>query len=137
MKRLVRFALVGIALLVALPACRAASAEPGERTVHITIHFSRFSPEQVQVLPGQTVRFVVRNTDPIDHEFILGDARVQLVHEKGTEPTHAPRPGEMSVPAGTTQLTTYTFPALPGSLEFACHLPGHHAYGMHGTVSFD
>ena len=35
---------------------------------------------------------MIVNTDPIDHEFILGDERVQLVHEEGTEAHHAPRP---------------------------------------------
>ena len=43
----------------------------------------------------------------------------------------------MSVPAGTTQVTTYTFPATTGQLIFACHLPGHYAFGMHGTVTID
>jgi uncharacterized cupredoxin-like copper-binding protein len=56
------------------------------------------------------------------------------VHERGTEAVHPPRPGEVSVPAGTTATTTYTFEA-PGDLTFACHLPGHFAYGMQGTVS--
>jgi uncharacterized cupredoxin-like copper-binding protein len=136
MGRSLRLALVGIALLVALPACRSASAEPGGgRTVHITIHFSRFHPDQVVVSPGETVTFVVENTDPIDHEFILGDGYVQRIHENGTEPSHAPKPGEMSVPAGTTRTTTYTFPNSDGHLIFACHLPGHYAYGMHGLVT--
>jgi uncharacterized cupredoxin-like copper-binding protein len=127
-------ALVAIAA-VAVPAYRIASAEPGERTVHITIHFSRFTPDAVVASPGETIRFVVQNTDPIDHEFIVGDRLVQKVHEKGTEPSHPPRPGEMSVPAGTTQVTTYTFPTAPQELIFACHLPGHYAYGMRGVIT--
>jgi uncharacterized cupredoxin-like copper-binding protein len=39
----------------------------------------------------------------------------------------------VSVPAGTTRATTVTF-AKPGSYLFICHLPGHEAYGMVGTV---
>lgn len=104
------------------------------RTVHITIHFSHFDASSIQASPGETVRFVIENQDPIDHEFIVGDARVQLIHEKGTEPAHGAKPGEVSVPAGTAAETTYTFPPAPGTLEFACHLPGHYAYGMHGTI---
>ena len=123
------------ALLLAAPAYRPASATPGGvRTVAITIHFSRFSLDQVDVSPGETVRFVVTNTDPIDHEFILGDEYVQLIHENGTELRHPPKPGEMSVPAGTTQVTTYTFPPKYEQLIFACHLPGHYAYGMRGSL---
>jgi uncharacterized cupredoxin-like copper-binding protein len=124
------------ALLLAAPAYRPApAASEGVRTVNITIHFSRFSLDQVNVAPGETVSFLVTNTDPIDHEFILGDDYVQLIHENGTELRHPPRPGEMSVPAGTTQVTTYTFPQRNRQLIFACHLPGHYAFGMHGTVT--
>ena len=83
----------------------------------------------------RTGRFVVQNTDPIDHEFIVGDQQVQDIHEAGTEAYHPPRPGEITVPAGTTMTTTYTFPSKPGSLIFACHLPGHYAYGMRGFIA--
>jgi uncharacterized cupredoxin-like copper-binding protein len=121
--------------LIAVPAsCRPAVADTGVRTVEITIHYSHFDPSNLEFAPGGTVRFVVHNTDPIDHEFILGDTEVQEVHELGTEAHHAPRPGEMSIPAGTTRTTTYTF-AKPGSLIFGCHLPGHYAFGMRGSVT--
>ncbi len=112
----------------------AVSPPAGVRTVHITIHFSSFDPGRIDAAPGETVRFVIENTDPIDHEFILGDDLVQRIHELGTEAVHPPKPGEVSVPAGTTATTTYTFGA-PGELTFACHLPGHFAYGMRGTVT--
>lgn len=118
-------------------ACGTASADPGSadavRTVNVTIHYSHFDPSSLSFPPGTTVRFVVRNTDPIDHEFIVGDQAVQDAHETGTEPYHPPRPGEMTVPAGTTRATIVTF-ARPGSLIFGCHLPGHYAYGMHGVI---
>jgi len=109
-------------------------APPGTRSVHIRIHFSRFDPTDIGVAPGQTVRFVVENADPIDHEFIVGDARVQRAHETGTEAHHPPRPGEISVPAGETVVTTVTFPST-GSVLFGCHLPGHYAYGMRGMIT--
>ena len=126
----------GAALLVAAAAWPRAGHGP-ERTVVVTMHHSRFSPATLQVDPGQRVRFVLRNTDPIDHEFILGDTFVQARHEQGRQRHHhGDVPGERSVPAGQEAATTYRFPArLDGQvLEFACHLPGHYAYGMHGTV---
>jgi uncharacterized cupredoxin-like copper-binding protein len=107
------------------------------RTVVVTMHHSRFEPPVVRVAPGERVRFVLRNTDPIDHEFILGDESVQRRHEQGREREHhGDVPGERSVPAGQEAATTYEFPAaLDGrALEFACHLPGHYAYGMHGLA---
>ncbi|MEP7059192.1 MAG: plastocyanin/azurin family copper-binding protein [Actinomycetota bacterium] len=138
MNALRRALLSGLMLITLAPACtRAAAAPPGIRTVPITIHYSRFSRDTLVVAPGETVRFVVRNTDPIDHEFILGNQHVQNVHEAGTEPYHPPRPGETTVPAGTTQTTTYTFPDVATPLTFACHLPGHFAYGMHGDVRIE
>jgi len=129
-------AAVALTLLVgAAAASRGAAARANAGTVHITIHYSSFAPDSLEVDPGETVRFVIRNTDPIDHEFILGDEHVQLVHEEGTEAHHAPRPGEVSVPAGETVVTTYTFPETPGELIFGCHLPCHYDFGMHGSVA--
>jgi uncharacterized cupredoxin-like copper-binding protein len=105
-------------------------------TVVLTMHHSRFQPEVVRVSPGTTVRFLLRNTDPIDHEFILGDDAVQRRHEQGREREHHGEvPGEVSVAAGGEAATTYTFRAGgPARLEFACHLPGHYAYGMRGVA---
>ena len=129
-------AAVALALLVgAVATSRGAAARANAGTIDMTIHFSRFEPGEIAVAPGETVRFVIRNTDPIDHEFILGDGRVQLVHEEGTEAHHDPRPGEVSVPAGETVVTTYTFPKIAGALIFGCHLPGHYDFGMLGTVT--
>jgi uncharacterized cupredoxin-like copper-binding protein len=125
---------LAIALVAVAAACRPAAADEGIETVEITIHYSRFDPSTLEFPPGTTVRFVVHNTDPIDHEFILGDTWVQDVHELGTEAHHPPRPGEMSVPAATTRTTTYTL-TNPGTLIFGCHLPGHYAFGMRGLVT--
>lgn len=123
------------ATIVALAACAPAAAGEGEDvTVHVRIHYSTFEPASYAFAPGQTVTFVVRNADPIDHEFILGDDGVQLAHERGTESYHPPRPGEMTVPAGETVTTTYTFEDA-GPLIIGCHLPGHYAYGMRADVT--
>jgi plastocyanin len=116
----------------ALPAFAGAGASPGHRTVVLTIHHSRFSTAHVHVRPNSAVTFVVHNTDPIDHELIVGDDAVQLRHEAGSDTLHQ-GPGAVSVPAGSTRATTYTFPA-SGTLLYGCHLPGHWAYGMRGTI---
>ncbi len=126
------FTLAALLLVAGLAGGRTPTAQD-VRTVHVTIHFSRFLPAQLRVAPGETVRFVIENTDPIDHEFILGDRVVQLFHERGTDALHD-GPGQVSVPAGTTVTTTYTF-GDPGRLAFGCHLPGHFAFGMRGTVT--
>jgi uncharacterized cupredoxin-like copper-binding protein len=112
-------------------------AHDGLLTVHLSVRHSRFVPDRVKVPGGETVRFVVRNDDPIDHEFIVGPQEVHLRHETGTEARHGAVPGEVSLPAGETAETTYTFPERPGPVAFACHLPGHLDFGMKGVVEVD
>jgi uncharacterized cupredoxin-like copper-binding protein len=112
--------------------CTAAAA-PVDETVVIGIEHSRFSEARLQVEAGTTIRFVIDNDDPIPHEFIVGDERVQRVHENGTERHHDPRPGEISIPVLSERTTTYTFDE-PGELIFGCHLPGHYRFGMRGTI---
>jgi uncharacterized cupredoxin-like copper-binding protein len=107
-------------------------AEPPS-VVEIQVHFSRFGPASITVPAGRPVTFVLANTDPIDHEWIAGDAATHLRHRTGTEPAHDARPTEISLPAMTERRTTVTF-AEPGRLTFVCHLPGHEAYGMTGTL---
>jgi len=127
--------LAGLAGTVGLAGCGGPGAD---RTVELTARFSKFSPAQFEVAPGTTVKIVVHNLDPIGHELIIGDAGVHERHEKGTEPYHPPRPGEVSVPSGETRATTFTVPAGATSgevFEFGCHLPGHWAYGMRGVVT--
>jgi uncharacterized cupredoxin-like copper-binding protein len=138
--RPVWLAAVLVLVAAAALAVRAAGSAAGDgpvRTVVVTMRHSRFEPALVRVGPGERVRFLLRNTDPIDHEFILGDDDVQRRHEAGRQRQHHGEvPGERSVAAGQEAATTYAFPAgLDGrALQFACHLPGHYAYGMHGTV---
>jgi uncharacterized cupredoxin-like copper-binding protein len=103
------------------------------RTVELGARYSRFTPGEVVVPAGTTVRFEIRNDDPIDHEFIVGPQEVHDRHETGTEREHGAVPGEVTVPAGTTRTTEYRFDE-PGTVVFACHLPGHFAYGMRGEI---
>jgi len=133
-----RLALVGgIALALGLAGIAAAWVRaPGlddGRHIEISIHYSHFSPTWVRVPLGVPVTVVLHNEDPIDHEWIVGDAAVHERHRTGTEPVHASRPTEVSIPAGATRVTTITFQA-SGSQLYICHLPGHEAYGMVGTL---
>jgi uncharacterized cupredoxin-like copper-binding protein len=106
---------------------------PGLVTVTIDIHYSKFSIETLHVRKGTTVRFLVRNHDPIAHEFVVGDRQVHLRHQQGSEASHPPVPGEVSVAADDVGETFYRFDD-GGRFEFACHLPGHLAFGMRGWV---
>jgi uncharacterized cupredoxin-like copper-binding protein len=119
-----------ILVLLSLSACSTASAAT---EVRIDMRYSAFSPAEVRVPRGVPVTIVLRNEDPIDHEWIAGRDAVHQGHRSGTEPHHTSRPTEVSVPALGTVTTVVTFPTA-GTLTFICHLPGHEAYGMVGSL---
>jgi uncharacterized cupredoxin-like copper-binding protein len=129
----VRLRVAAAALLAVSLGCSSLGGAAAQQEVHVTLRFSRFVPDHFEFAAGTTVKFVVENKDPIDHEFIIGDRAVQLAHEKGTESHHA-APGELSIPAGKVATTTYTFTE-PGRLLIGCHLPTHYAYGMRGDIT--
>ena len=125
-----------MAVLAALAAAALFSAcgdDGDDGRVSIGIRYSRYLAESVTVHAGDPVTFALRNDDPIEHEWIVGAADVHERHRKGTEPHHDSVPTEVTIPALTTRTTTVTFET-PGDYEYVCHLPGHEAYGMKGTV---
>ena len=124
--RAVAALLLGAALL---PACSSAP-----RTIAVDMRFSRYLPVSLHVGAHQTVRFKLVNEDPITHEFIIGTEAQQLAHEKGPNVDHNGLPGQASLGPGETRTISFTF-AGPGNLLFACHRPGHYAYGMRGTIT--
>ena len=110
------------------------SVAAGPRTIHVRISLSRFAPDAIEVRRGDTVRFVLENADPIAHEFVIGTHAEQMQHESGADTTHNGVAGQASLPSGETRTLMYTF-AQRGPLEFACHRPGHYAYGMRGLIT--
>ena len=106
---------------------------PGVVTVEVAIEMSTFDLGTLRVREGTLVELVVRNDDPIDHELVVGDAEVHRRHAQGSERRHPPVPGEVSVAPGETAMTFYRFDQ-PGTVTYACHLPGHVAYGMIGQI---
>ena len=122
-------ALALVVLVVAAGACAPAAPQRFE----IRIHYSKFEPSTVTVPAGVPVTFVIRNDDPIDHEWLVGDAAFHARHRTGTEPVHGDRPDEVSLPASSTKTTTLTLPA--GVYTYICHFPLHEQYGMVGVVT--
>jgi uncharacterized cupredoxin-like copper-binding protein len=128
----------GIALSLGLAGIAAAWVRaPGRTdaptTAAIRIHFSKFSPTEVVATAGVPITITLVNTDPIAHEWLVGDAAFHERHRTGTEPEHGLRPTEVSLAAGSRATTTVTFDT-PGDYLFICHLPGHEAYGMTGVL---
>jgi uncharacterized cupredoxin-like copper-binding protein len=140
MKRWVIAAAVALCLAGGVYGIAAASGRrepaplgPGDVTVRLSVEHSKFVPSALRVVEGTRVRFVLDNGDPIGHELIVGPPDVHARHASGTHATHPTVAGEVSVPPNQRASTTYRFDD-PGTVEFACHLPGHYAYGMHGEI---
>lgn len=108
-------------------------APAATRTIPIVIRYSHFTPSTIEVASGTTVRFDLHNADPIPHEFILGNAAEHAAHEQGVARTHDGFPGQESLDIGERAMVSWTF-TTPGTVAFACHLPGHFAFGMAGIV---
>ena len=126
-------ALFALALAaLAAGACTPANAA-APTSVGIRIHYSRFEPNRIEVPRGVPITFTLVNDDPIDHEWLIGDATFHELHRTGTEAVHGDRANEISLPPLVTKKTTLTFDK-PGEVIFICHFPGHEAYGMIGIV---
>ena len=125
------------ALLLALVAFAASACGPADAstpvTVTIRIHYSKFEPASITVPAGVPVTYVIRNDDPIDHEWLAGDAAFHARHRTGSETAHADRPDEVSLPPLSTRTTTFALAA--GTYAFICHFPLHEQYGMIGIVT--
>jgi uncharacterized cupredoxin-like copper-binding protein len=133
---LARVALLLVTLAIAIltgAAVAGAAASAGPVTVEIHIRYSHFEPSAVTVPLGRPVTFVLVNDDPIDHEWIVGDAALHERHRTGTEARHDARPTEVTIDAMSIRRTTITFTDT-GSLQYICHLPRHEQYGMVGTL---
>lgn len=136
-----RLALVGgIALSLGLAGIAVAwvkapglGGERGSTRATIGIHYSRFTPTEIVATAGVPITVTLINTDPIAHEWLVGDAAFHERHRTGTEVHHGDRPAEVSLEAGATVTTTVVF-GQPGEYPFICHLPGHEAYGMAGVL---
>ena len=120
-----------VPFVVVAGACAPAGRQPA--AVDIGIHYSHYSTARVDVPAGVPIRFTIHNDDPIDHEWLLGDLAMHERHRAGTELVHAARPDELTIPALSSRTTTLTFPVAM-TLTYLCHLPGHEAYGMVGTL---
>ena len=129
-----RILAVAAVVLIAATGCQARAAEGGPERRQITIHFSHFDPGALTVPHGVPVTFVLVNEDPIEHEWLIGDAAFHERHRHGTEAHHGAWPNEVSIPPLGIKETTLTFD-VPGTLLYICHLPGHEAYGMVGTLT--
>ncbi|TAN28979.1 MAG: hypothetical protein EPN31_07495 [Castellaniella sp.] len=107
------------------------------RTVELKMEDSmRFTPNEIQVKAGETIRFFVKNTGQIPHEMVIGTVADLKTHaaemQKMSGMKHA-EPNMITLAAGKIGGLVWTFDQ-PGTVDFACLVPGHMEAGMVGKV---
>ena len=119
-----------------------AAGRPGDpakvsRTIEVTMDDNmRFSPSQLSVKAGETVRFFVRNSGKVPHELVIGTLSELQEHaemmRKMPDMKHA-EPNMVNLAAGKRGGIVWQF-AQAGNVDFACLLPGHLEAGMKGSI---
>lgn len=117
-----------------------------DRTIEISLTSFAFSPDAVQVAPGETLHFVLINDTDTPHEFTIGTPDMHREHRQemlammqsgGTADMHGDPNAILVAPKARADLY-WRFPqVLPSgtALGFACDIPGHAEAGMTGTFT--
>lgn len=96
----------------------------------------RYTPANIRVKQGETVRFIVKNTGQIKHELSLGTQQELLEHleqmKKFPDMEHD-EPSKVTLAPGTQGEIVWHF-TQAGIVNFACLMPGHYEAGMKGQV---
>lgn len=107
------------------------------RTVSVSLGDDmRFTPSQISVKAGETIRFFVKNSGKLQHEMVIGTVDELKSHAEmmRTMPgMKHPQPNTISLAAGQRGGIVWQFDQA-GSVDFACLVPGHLEAGMVGQV---
>ncbi len=116
-----------------------AAGEAAKVTRTVNIYMSdtmRFTPADVQAKQGETIRFVVKNSGKVKHEFVLGtEAELKEHYElmKKFPGMEHSDPNMVTVAPGQTGEVIWQF-TKSGKIDLACLQPGHYDAGMKGAV---
>ncbi len=109
-----------------------------DRTIKVSISGERrFHPGSLSVTQGDTVRFIVTNNSQIPHAFVIATAQGQQDYQQMMERMPSmPQEGNnaVTIKPGESRTLVWQF-SHPGTMQFACHMPGHFAAGMVGTIN--
>ena len=108
------------------------------RTVTIDMADSmRFTPDNIKVKVGQTIRFKIKNGGQVLHEMVLGTEEELKKHaelmKKNPGMEHE-EPYMAHVKPGAREEIVWRF-TKAGEFKFACLIPGHFEAGMIGRIS--
>ena len=115
----------------------AGQADRVDRTIDVQMSDGmRFTPAQIAVTEGETIRLRIHNPGQLRHEFVLNTTRELQEHyalmKKFPEMEHAD-PNAVTVDPGKTGVVIWQF-TRPGAIPFACLQPGHYDAGMKGVI---
>ena len=113
-------------------------AAKATRTVQVDMADSmRFTPANISVKQGETVRFVIKNSGQVKHELVLGTEKGLKEHyevmKKNPEMEHDD-PNMVALAPGKSGEVVWQF-TKAGKVDFACLQPGHYDAGMKGAVN--
>ena len=114
--------------------------DPKKAARTITVDMSdtmRFTPAQITVQRGETVRIVSRNKGQVLHEMVIGTPAELKKHAeemKKNPGMEHDEPYMAHVKPGQSGAIVWQF-TQPGEFQFACLLPGHFEAGMVGKVT--
>ena len=115
----------------------AADPKKAARTMRIDMSDTmRFSPAEIKVKRGETVRFVVTNKGKQMHEMVLGTMDELKKHAelmKKHPGMEHDEPYMAHVGPGKTERMVWQF-TKPGTYYYGCLIPGHFEAGMIGKV---
>jgi uncharacterized cupredoxin-like copper-binding protein len=108
------------------------------RTVNVDMSDRmRFNPASLTVKQGETVRFIVKNSGKVMHEFVLGTLPELKEHAelmKKHPGMEHDEPYMAHVSPGKSETIVWQF-TKAGEFHFGCLLPGHFEAGMVGKIN--
>jgi uncharacterized cupredoxin-like copper-binding protein len=139
----------------------AGKAASATRTININMLDNLYEPKEIVVKEGETIRFIVKNSGELVHEFNIGTSAMHTAHQKememmvdhgALEPdkiNHAKMkmdmgggktmmhndPNSILLEPGKTGEVIWKF-SNASKIEFACNVPGHYDAGMMGKFHF-
>ena len=116
----------------------AGDPKKAQRTIQIRMSDDmRFTPKEIQVKLGETVRLVAVNAGQVLHEIVIGTPQELKAHAemmKKHPGMEHDEPYMAHVDPGRQAAIVWTFNRA-GTFEFACLIPGHFEAGMIGRIT--
>ena len=96
----------------------------------------RYTPDNISIKQGETIKFVVANMGKIQHEMVIGTLKGIQEHAEMMREMPGMQnsdPNMISVKPSNSGEIVWTFNK-SGQFDFACLQPGHYEAGMKGKL---